>query len=33
MDERLTGIFREAAAGGESPVHAAWRMVERRLGR
>lgn len=33
MDERLSGIFREAAAGGESPVHAAWRLVERRLGR
>ena len=31
MDARLTGIFREAAERGESPVEAARRMVERRL--
>lgn len=31
MDERLTGIFREADQRGESPVEAARRMVERRL--
>lgn len=32
MDARLTGIFREADERGESPVEAARRMVERRLG-
>ncbi|MGE0442367.1 MAG: Glu/Leu/Phe/Val dehydrogenase dimerization domain-containing protein [Gemmatimonadales bacterium] len=32
MDERLTGIFREAAERKESPVEAARRLVERRLG-
>ncbi|MFN8572094.1 MAG: Glu/Leu/Phe/Val dehydrogenase dimerization domain-containing protein [Gemmatimonadaceae bacterium] len=31
MDPRLTGIFNEAKARNESPVHAARRMVERRL--
>jgi leucine dehydrogenase len=31
MDPRLTGIFAEAKANGESPVEAARRMVERRL--
>jgi hypothetical protein len=31
MDARLTAIFEEAAARNESPVHAAQRMVERRL--
>jgi leucine dehydrogenase len=31
IDERLTDIFAEAAARGESPVHAANRMVERNL--
>jgi leucine dehydrogenase len=31
MDARLTGIFAEAEACGESPVEAARRMVERRL--
>ncbi len=31
MDARLTGIFTEAGARGESPVEAARRMVERRL--
>jgi leucine dehydrogenase len=31
MDARLTAIFDEAKARGESPVHAAWRMVQRRL--
>jgi leucine dehydrogenase len=33
MDPRLTGIFEEAKANGESPVDAARRMVERRLGK
>ena len=33
MDARLTGIFTEAGARGESPVEAARRMVERRLAR
>jgi leucine dehydrogenase len=32
MDQRMTAIFEEAKAKGESPVHAARRMVERRLG-
>ena len=31
MDGRLTRIFQEADAAGESPVEAARRMVERRL--
>ena len=31
MDARLTGIFKDAAVRGESPVEAARRMVERRL--
>ncbi len=31
MDARLTGIFKDAAGRGESPVEAARRMVERRL--
>ena len=31
MDARLTSIFEEASARRESPVHAAQRMVERRL--
>jgi leucine dehydrogenase len=31
MDGRMTRIFEEAAANRESPVHAARRMVERRL--
>ena len=31
MDARLTGIFKDASARGESPVEAARRMVERRL--
>lgn len=33
MDPRLTGIFTDSAARNESPVHAAWRMVEGRLAR
>lgn len=31
MDERLTGIFREAKERNESPVHAARRLVDARL--
>ena len=31
MDQRLTAIFREADARGESPVHPAWRRVQARL--